>query len=74
MASVQAVGNLTRAECRAQEFSGLRQDAILQNYEIWVMGKLVKEVTQAQLRNDPLAHIKAYADVFGIDINDIKGC
>lgn len=72
MANVQAQQNLTRAQCRATEFTGLREDPILRNYEIWVMGKMVKEVTEAQLAVDPMAHIKAYADAFGIDIKDIK--
>lgn len=61
----------TRAECRKFEFSGFRQDPILQNFEIWVLGKMVKEVTQAELKINPGAHIDAYCEVFGIDPKDV---
>lgn len=57
----------TRAWCRKSEFSGIRQDPILQNCEIWVMGKMVKEVSKEAMQlTDGKALVTAYEDAFGL--------
>lgn len=63
--------NLTRADCRKQSFTGVRQDLILKQVEIWVMGTLVKEIGELALTADPQAYEKAYAEVFGINPDQV---
>lgn len=59
--------DLTRADCRKLEISGLRQCKISGSYEIWILGQLVEEVPASTLAMNPRAHIEAYARVFGLD-------
>ena len=56
--------NMTRGDCKREQFSGVRKCEISQNHEIWLKGTLVKEVTEFQIANDELAIQKAYAEVF----------
>lgn len=64
--SVIVPSRKTRAECRKEEFSGIRSDAILQNFEIWLMGRMIKEVTSEQLAINPYAVSQAYEEAFGL--------
>ena len=57
----------TRAHCRKTSFSGIRFDPILQNVEIWVLGKMVEEVPQVALAMDKDAAKTAYARAFSLD-------
>lgn len=63
--------NLTRADCRKQSFTGVREDLMLKQVEIWVMGRLVKEVSELSLSVDPQAYQKAYAEVFGLEPDQV---
>lgn len=56
----------TRAECRKGEFSGIRSDSILENFEIWLLGRMVEEVTAEQLAINPFAVSQAYERAFGL--------
>lgn len=56
--------NMTRGDCKREQFSGVRKCEISQNHEIWLKGTLVKEVTESQLAADEQAIQKAYAEVF----------
>lgn len=56
--------NMTRGDCKREQFSGVRKCEISQNHEIWLKGTLVKEVTEHQLTLDEQAIQKAYAEVF----------
>lgn len=56
--------NMTRGDCKREQFSGVRKCEISQNHEIWLKGTLVKEITEHQLTIDEQAIQKAYAEVF----------
>lgn len=56
--------NMTRADCKASKFSGIRKCEVSQNHEIWANGSLIHEVSEFQLQTDPQAVQKAYAKVF----------
>jgi hypothetical protein len=56
----------TRAECRKMKFSGIRSDKILENFEIWLMGNMVEEITSEQLAVNPYAISRAYERAFGL--------
>lgn len=56
----------SRAQCRKEEFSGIRSDKILENFEIWIMGRMVEEVTSEQLAINPFAISEAYENAFGL--------
>ena len=56
--------NMTRGDCKREQFSVVRKCEISQNHEIWLKGTLVKEVTESQLTLDEQAIQKAYAEVF----------
>ncbi len=56
--------NMSRGDCKREQFSGVRKCEISNNHEIWLKGTLVKEVTEFQIANDELAIQKAYAEVF----------
>lgn len=56
----------TRAECRKEQFCGVRSDGLLENFEIWIMGRMLKEVTAQQLSINPRAVSEAYEEAFGL--------
>ena len=56
--------NMSRGDCKREQFSGVRKCEISNNHEIWLKGTLAKEVTEFQIANDELAIQKAYAEVF----------
>ena len=59
--------NMTRGDCKREQFSGVRKCDISLNHEIWINGSMVKEVTEAQIQMDEAAIQKAYAEVFKLD-------
>lgn len=56
----------TRAWCRKNQFSGLRRDPVLENCEIWIMGKMAKEVSKVAIAINPRAIAEAYEEAFGL--------
>lgn len=63
----------TRAWCRKNEFSGIRQDPVLQNCEIWLMGKMAKEISKQMIQlTDGKAISAAYEEVFGLEPGSVK--
>lgn len=63
----------TRAWCRKNEFSGIRQDPVLQNCEIWLMGKMAKEVSKELIQlTEGQAISDAYEEVFGLEPGSVK--
>ena len=56
--------NMTRGDCKREQYYGVRKCEISQNHEIWLKGTLVKEITEHQLTIDEQAIQKAYAEVF----------
>lgn len=62
----------TRAWCRKNEFTGIRADPILNNVEIWVLGRIAKDVPEAVLKLNPNAVAEAYAEVFCINPSDVQ--
>lgn len=63
--------NMTRADCIADSFSGIRKCEVSNNHEIWVKGRLVKEVSETQAAMDKDAVAKAYAEVFKLGIEQV---
>lgn len=63
--------DMTRADCRAENFSGIRKCEISSNHEIWLNGNLMKEVTESQMESDSQAIQKAYAEVFKLGLEQV---
>lgn len=61
----------TRAWCRKNEFTGIRADPILSNVEIWILGKVAKEVSEASIHLNPNAIAEAYAEAFALDPTNV---
>jgi len=61
---------LTTSELKKAEFSGLRNNSITNDMEIWILGEIVKIVTKQMVAADPEALNKAYAEVFALE--DVK--
>lgn len=55
------------SELKKAEFSGLRQNSISGDMEIWVAGQRRKTVSLVSMQLDKHAVEKAYAEVFGLD-------
>ena len=62
----------TRAWCRKNEFTGIRADPILNNVEIWVLGVVAEEVTEAAILLNPNAIAEAYARAFSLNPEDVQ--
>lgn len=67
-----AVAEYSRADARKDKFSGIRQDRILENMEIWILGVLRKEITAEEVAINPKAVVEAYADVLGLHPDQVK--
>lgn len=63
--------NMTRLDCKREGFTGIRQCNISNNYEIWKMGEMVKEVSETAILLQPNAIEEAYAEAFGLDPDSI---
>ena len=64
--------NMTRLECTKEEFSGIRQCNISLNHEIWIQGKMVKEVSEQAIAINPNAVADAYRDAFGFHDDQVQ--
>ena len=56
--------DMTRSEARANRFSGIRSDKHLNNFEIWIDGRLVEDVSEAAIKISPDAVALAYERAF----------
>lgn len=72
MAQIKTDSTHTRAWCRQNEFSGIRSDPILMNVEIWVLGKVAKEIPRVSIELNPRAVQEAYAEVFCLDPANVE--
>jgi len=57
---------MTTSELAKCRFSGVRDNVLASQYEIWVAGKAEVTVTYLAVAADPLALTKAYSELFGI--------
>lgn len=58
---------LSRADCKRSQFSGIRYCNILDQYEIWLLGQVKKEVSSSAISADHRALPAAYEEVFGLN-------
>lgn len=65
------VEEITRADCRARKFTGLRSDRILCNMEIWKLGVMVHESSAAEMATNPEHFRQAYAEAFGLFVDQV---
>ena len=56
----------TTYELKGVKFSGMRDNTLAGQYEIWVAGEILGTVSHEAASSDPLALTKKYADVFAI--------
>lgn len=54
----------TTSELRERKFSGWRENKLVEKYEMWIDGEIVREVTVATVMLDPLALEKTFAEYF----------
>lgn len=66
------VTEFTRGDAKKNKFSGLREDRITQNLEVWIEGVLVEEVTAADQAMNEKAVVEAYARAFKLDPEQVK--
>lgn len=57
---------MTTSELKKAGFSGMRDNRLIQQYEIWITGDMTRAVTYLAVADDPLAVTRAYSEVFGI--------
>lgn len=57
---------MTGNELQKNQFSGMRDNSITMEYEIWVVGEMVKAVTYSAVRADPFALTKAMMEYFRV--------
>lgn len=65
------VEEVTRADCKKKNFSGLRSDRILCNMEIWKAGVMVYEASAAEMATNPEHFRQAYAEAFGLFVDQV---
>lgn len=63
--------DMTRADARVERFSGVRSDKMLNNYEVWIDGKMVEEVSETAIQIDPQAIARAYARAFKLNDDQV---
>ena len=56
---------LTSAELKEKLFSGMRDHRMAMEYEIWVVGELVKRISYKDVERDPFAITKAMMEYIG---------
>lgn len=61
--------DLTRDDCRKMGFSGIRHDRIIDQFEIWKLGILQKEVSATQGKG---VLDRAFEEVFGLPEGSIQ--
>lgn len=52
------------SELKAIEFTGVRLNKLAAQYEFWIVGKVVRTVTEQELRRNPDALNLAHQEVF----------
>lgn len=57
---------MTGDELKKSSFSGMRDNQLAMQYEIWVVGEMVKTVSHAAVRADPFALTKAMMEYFKV--------
>lgn len=65
--------NLTSADCRKSKFTGIRENKLNDDMEIWVMGAVAATVTKNERLLNPSAMARAYEKVFGMEQGTIDG-
>ena len=55
------------SELRKMEFSGVRYNKIGNCMELWVLGEVVKSVSDTEIKFNPNALNDAYAEHFGLE-------
>lgn len=55
---------MTGEELKKSSFSGIRDNTIGMQYEIWVVGEMVKSVSYVEIKSDPYALTKAQMEYF----------
>jgi hypothetical protein len=58
----------TSEQIAADRFSGLRANNLLMRFEIWLVGRLHRELPYATFYADPNIMTRWYADAFGLDV------
>jgi hypothetical protein len=53
-------------ELKAEKFSGIRQNSISEETEIWINGEIRERVSKQVQQLDPTALERAYAEVFAL--------
>lgn len=59
----------TTLELKRKEFSGIRTNTLTSRIELWVLGTVEKEISQAQLLINPNAVEEAMSEIFLVDTN-----
>lgn len=57
---------MTSAELKNSGWSGMRDHKMAMEYEIWIVGEMVKSVSYMEVAKDPFALTKAYMEYFGV--------
>lgn len=58
----------TSEQIAASGFSGIRANNLLMRFEIWLVGKLHRELPYSTFYKDPNIMTRWYADAFGLDV------
>lgn len=66
--SVNDHDSRTSEQIAADRFSGLRANNLLMRFEIWLVGRLHRELPYSTFYADPNIMTRWYADAFGLDI------
>lgn len=66
--SVNSFDQRTAEDLRIDNFSGLRANNMLMRFEIWLVGRLHRELPYSTFYADPNIMVRWYADAFGLDV------
>jgi len=58
----------TSEQIAADRFSGLRANNLMMRFEIWLVGRLHRELPYSTFYADPNIMTRWYADAFGLDV------
>ena len=58
----------TSEQIAADGFSGLRANNLMMRFEIWLVGRLHRELPYSTFYADPNIMVRWYADAFGLDV------
>lgn len=57
---------LTTSELKAKEWSGVRLNSLIDTFEFWVAGSVVKTLAASIVKKDYMALERAHVELFGI--------